>query len=763
MDSTRVDWLRRHVTLFVRLMRRPAVGRTLAVGLAVVAIVSGFLTYAVMTGRVPVIRATTPNVLGLLLFDLIVLLLLGAVIAYRVVLLIANQRRQLAGSRLHVRLVMLFSVVAVVPTIVIASFSVLFFHFGLQGWFSDRVRTALGESIAVAEAYLSEHRQTIIGDVLAMANDFNREGPLLLANLPRMQRFLEGQARVRGLTEAVVFDRDGRVLARAGLTFGLEFEPVPDWALDEARRGGVPILTSDDDDRLRALVKLEVFDDLFLYVGRFVERRVLNHLEQVRAAVSAYETLEGRRSQIEINFALLYAMVALLFLLAAVWFGFNFASQLAKPIGRLVGAAERIRSGDMGVRVPTPGTGDELDVLSRAFNRMTGQLEAQRDELVEANRQLDERRRFTEAVLAGVASGVIGLDAEGCLNLPNRTGSELLGIDLHAHVGQPLREIVPQMADALDESRRRPARLVESQVTITVQGRARTLLVRVTAEVAGGDLGGFVVTFTDITALLAAQRKAAWADIARRIAHEIKNPLTPIQLAAERLRRRYLPQITNDPETFQQCTDTIVRQVDDLRQMVDEFSSFARLPTPVMAPEDLADICRKAVFLQRQAHSEVAFAIDLPQHAVTVSCDRRQINQVLTNLLQNAADAIEAAKAAGSIDGDGWIGLQVRNDDGRAMVVVEDNGVGLPAALKDRLTEPYVTTRSKGTGLGLAIAKKIMEEHGGELVLEDREERGARVVIALPLLEEIAVGAPSVSDGEAPVEGTQSGKKAYGA
>jgi two-component system nitrogen regulation sensor histidine kinase NtrY len=413
--------------------------------------------------------------------------------------------------------------------------------------------------------------------------------------------------------------------------------------------------------------------------------------------------------------------------------------------------------------VPTPGTGDELDVLSRAFNRMTGQLEAQRDELIEANRQLDERRRFTEAVLAGVASGVIGLDAEGCLNLPNRTGSELLGIDLDAFVGQPLREIVPQMADALDESRRRPARLVESQVTITVQGRARTLLVRVTAEVAGGDLGGFVVTFTDITALLAAQRKAAWADIARRIAHEIKNPLTPIQLAAERLRRRYLPQITNDPETFQQCTDTIVRQVDDLRQMVDEFSSFARLPTPVMAPEDLADICRKAVFLQRQAHSDIDFGVVLPEHGVLASCDRRQINQVLTNLLQNAADAIEAARAAGSIEGRGWIGLRMQEEDGRAMILVEDNGVGLPTALKDRLTEPYVTTRSKGTGLGLAIAKKIMEEHGGELVLEDREERGARAVIALPLLEEIAVGAPSASDGEPPTEGRQSGKKAYGA
>lgn len=743
--------------------RHRSLGRVLAVGLALLAMVSGVLTYAVMAGRVPLIQPSTPNVLALLLLDLIVLLLLGTVIAYRVVLLWVSQRRQMAGSRLHVRLVLLFSVVAVVPTIVVAAFSVLFFHFGLQGWFSERVRTALSESIAVAEAYLSEHKQTVAGDVLAMANDLNREGPLLFANPLRLQRFVEAQARVRGLTEAVVFDRDGRLLARSGLTFGLEFEPVPDWALEEARRGGVSILTSDDDDRIRALVRLDQFDELYLYVGRFVERRVLNHMERVHSAVSAYESLEGRRSQIEINFAMLYATVALLFLLAAVWVGFNFASGLARPIGQLAEAAERIRAGDLRTRVAEREEADELASLSNAFNRMANQLEAQRQDLIEANRQLDDRRRFTEAVLAGVASGVIGLDSDGRINLPNRMASELVGSDLEAVLGEPLEAVVPEMGEALEESRRRPSRLIEKQVDVERNGRSRTLLVRVTAELVDEAIGGFVVTFTDITTLLAAQRKAAWSDIARRIAHEIKNPLTPIQLSAERLRRKYLPQITNDPETFQTCTDTIVRQVDDLRRMVDEFSSFARLPAPVMRPENLIEICKQAVFLQRNAQPGIDYTIDLPKHPVVVNCDRQQVGQVLTNLLQNAADAIEAAAAREPEGYRGAIAFTVTPGEGRVMVSIEDNGVGLPQALRDRLTEPYVTTRAKGTGLGLAIAKKIMEDHGGELTLEDRPGAGARAVILFPAPE----AAGSVRDAGATempaIAGSAGGKRAHGA
>jgi len=722
------------------------IGQKVAIGLAVIAILSGILTYAVMTGGVPFIRPDSRNVLTLLLVDLICLLSLGAIIARSIVVLWAGRRRQQAGSRLHVRLVVLFSVIAVVPAIVVASFSVLFFHFGLQSWFSDRVRTALDESVAVAEAYLTEHKQVIVGDVLAMANDLNREGPVLFANPMRLQQFVDTQARIRALTEAVVFDSDGRVLARSGLTFGLSFEPVPEWAIEEALRGGVPTLTSDDDDRIRALVRLQSFDGGFLYVGRYVERRVLNHLERVREAVSAYESAEGQRVRIEITFAILFATVALLFLLAAVWVGFQFASSLARPVTRLVEAAERVRAGDLTVRVRAADSSNELDTLSRAFNRMTSQLEAQRHELVEANRQLDERRRFTEAVLSGVASGVIGLDAEGHINLPNRVASELLLLDLQNHVGKKLADVVPEMAPALEDAQRRPWRAVEHQVDLAPDGRIRTLLVRVTAEGENNVVSGHVVTFTDITELLSAQRKAAWSDIARRIAHEIKNPLTPIQLSAERLRRKYLKEIESDPDTFRECTDTIVRQVDDLRRMVDEFSSFARMPVPIMKPTDLFELARQSVFLQRQAQPEIAFELKEPRGRTSVMCDRRQIGQVLTNLLQNASDAIVARLEAEPDGPRGWVGVMIEETDGSVELAVEDNGVGLPHALLDKLTEPYVTTRTKGTGLGLAIVKKIMEDHGGEIAFSDRGDGGARVRVSFPPPESVAFDSSGVNE-----------------
>jgi two-component system, NtrC family, nitrogen regulation sensor histidine kinase NtrY len=702
--------------------------------LAAVATVSALATYLVMTDSALVIQRNPTNVLILLYVDLVVLLAFAALIARRVVELWVDRRRRLAGSRLHVRLVFLFSVVAVVPTILVAVFSVLFFHFGLQGWFSQRVSTALTESMAVARAYMREHQQVIAGDTLAMANDINRSGPALLANSQRLQRVIETQAVFRALPEAVVFDSTGTIVARSGLTFRLEFETLPDWALEEARRGGVAVLVNETDDRIRALVRLDEMGDIFLYVGRYVERRVLNHLDRVRDAVSDYERLEGQRGEIEVTFGLIYAMISLLFLLVAVWVGVALAQRLARPVSELVEAAERVRAGDLTVRVSDAADDDELGTLSRAFNRMTNQLASQRTELVDANRQLDERRRFTEAVLSGVAAGVIGVDAEGRVNLPNRTASDLLGLELERCIGQSLGDVVPELADSIQRALSRPGELVESQVPILIAGAARTLLVRAAGEAKDGG-GGAVVTFTDITLLLSAQRKAAWGDVARRIAHEIKNPLTPIQLSAERLKRRYLGEIQSDRDIFAQCTDTIVRQVDDLRRMVDEFSDFARMPAPTMRPADLAKLMEQAVVLQRHAHPHVDYRLDLPSGPVPLVCDARQVGQALTNLLSNAWEAIEARQLR---DGPGEtasarIRLALVREERSVKIVIDDTGVGLPQQNRERLTEPYVTTRTKGTGLGLAIVAKIMEDHGGRLLLEDGELGGARVSLVFPL------------------------------
>jgi two-component system, NtrC family, nitrogen regulation sensor histidine kinase NtrY len=705
---------------------RIGLGRKIAIALAIPALASGVATYLALTGAPPF--GPHPNaVLSLLNLDLVLLLALGAVVAKRLIEVWAERRRGLAGSRLQIRLVVLFSLIAVTPTIIVAVFSYLFFSFGIESWFSDKVRTAISESLAVAEAYLHEHQQAIRADVLAMANDLNRDAVKLALNPQHLEQVVSAQAALRGLTEAVVFDRAGHMLARSSLSFTLGFEPVPDDAMHLADAGDVAIMTNDSDDRVRALVRLNQFGDVYLFVGRFIEPRVLNHMEETQRAAAQYEQLEGQRSGFQITFALIFMMVAMLFLVAAVAIGIHFATQLAIPVSRLITAAEQVRGGDLAARVPEGDKDDELASLSRAFNRMTYQIESQQRELREANRQLDERRRFTETVLTGVSAGVIGLDRLGRVNLPNRSASSLLGVDLEQAIGQDLAEVAPDMAGLLHEVERRPDRLAQSQVQLVTGNSTRTLLVRIAAEHNGRNISGFVVTFDDITELLSAQRKAAWADIARRIAHEIKNPLTPIQLAAERLRRRYLKEIKQDPETFTICTDTIIRHVGDIGRMIDEFSSFARMPAPVLKPANLIEIVHQAVFLQRTAHPEIAFETIFPEHPVMVRCDARLVGQALINIVKNAIEAIQVRIAEHGASPNGRIRVVVSEEAGQAAVIIEDNGKGLPQQGRERLTEPYVTTRAKGTGLGLAIVKKIMEDHQGELVLEDAEPEGARV------------------------------------
>jgi two-component system, NtrC family, nitrogen regulation sensor histidine kinase NtrY len=710
---------------------RVRLGRKLAVALACAAVLSAAATWAALRGLPPF--DTRPHLDALLLLlNLVLVLPLFAIVAWRLVQVWVERRRGLAGSQLHVRFVLVFSLLAVIPTIIVAIFSYSLFSFGVQAWFSERVRTALSESRAVAEAYLHEHQQAIRADVISMASDLSRDAPSLMINPVRLNQIVEAQSALRSLNEALVFDGAGHVLARSGFAFSLQLTRVPDWALQQARAGDVAILTSDNDDRVRALVRLDGFGDAFLYVGRFVDPLVISRIEQTQRAVRQYEELEGERSDYQIALSMLFFGVGVLLLTGAVWVGLSFATRMARPISWLAAAAERVRSGDLSARVPVGSGKDEFSSLSRAFNRMTHQIQTQQSELIEANRQLDHRRRFSEAVLAGVSAGVIGLDHEGRINFPNRSAAQLLGTDLEQFLGEPLAEIVPEMAPLLAEAARRPDRLAQSQLQLSRDGRGLMLLVRIAAERTDSEARGYVVTFDDVTELLSAQRKAAWADVARRIAHEIKNPLTPIQLSAERLKRKYLKEITNDPETFTICTDTIIRHVGDIGRMVDEFSSFARMPAPVFRDVDLGELLRQTVFLQRTATPEIRIELAVPPQKLRLACDSRQVSQALVNLLKNAAESIHAR------DGDlpaGQIVVRAQLDGRDVVIVIEDNGRGLPQDGRERLTEPYVTTRAKGTGLGLAIVKKIMEDHNGELRLEDREGGGARVSLTFRELE----------------------------
>jgi two-component system nitrogen regulation sensor histidine kinase NtrY len=742
----------RELTLWaarVRLVRKAAVI------LAAAAVASAVGTYAALRG-LPPFGEHRPDMDQLfLLLDLVLVLPLCAIVIWRVVQVWTERRRGAAGSRLHVRLVVLFSLVAVIPTIVVAVFSYLLFNFGVQAWFSQPVRAVVSDSLAVAEAYLHEHQQNIRADVASMASDLNRDAAFLSVNPTRLNQVVAAQAALRSLSEAVVFDADGQILAKSGFTLSLSLEPkpVPPLAIQQADSGDVAVMISDNDDRVRALVRLSSFGAVYLYVGRFVDPAVLAHLERTRFAVAGYEQMEGERSSYQVFFSQIFLAVGVLLLTVAVLAGLRFATKLVRPISSLIVAAEQVRGGDLAARVREAEGDAELGALSRAFNRMTLQLQAQQSELIEANRQLDERRRFTETVLAGVSAGVIGLDQHGRINLPNRSASLLLATDLDQALGQDLAEAVPEMTALFEEATRRPERLAQSQVQVVRRARAHTLLVRIAAERAEGEVKGYIVTFDDITELLSAQRKAAWADVARRIAHEIKNPLTPIQLSAERLKRKYGKEITSDPETFTICTDTIIRHVGDIGRMVDEFSSFARLPSPIIKDEDLVEIVRQAVFLQRTSTPEIRFRLDIPG-ATRLPCDARQVSQALVNLLKNAAESIQARDGAGP---PGEIAVRLNDADGQVALIVEDNGRGLPTEGRERLAEPYVTTRAKGTGLGLAIVKKIMEDHGGELVLDDRDGGGARVMLifhraetrdAAPLAE-----APPVTAARAVVHG----------
>ena len=707
---------------------RVGLGRKLAVALALASVACGIGTYAAFTGWPP-FHDKPGAVLLFLNLDLVLLLGLAVVIARRLVEVWMERRRGHAGSRLHVRLVAYFGLIAVLPTITLALASYFFFSFGVQSWFSQRVGTALSESLAVAEAYLHEHQDTLRGDIVRMAWDLNRQAPILVADPENLQRALDLETGLRSIDGAVILDARGRALARSGIAYTLVIDIPPEWAFKQANEGDVALLTSGNEDRVRALMRLDRLGDVYLYVGRSADAVVLNRVEQTQRAVSEYQELEGRRSDYQITFALVFLVLALLIVLAAIGAGLTFATRLARPISALASAAERVGGGDLTARVSEGGDDEEFSNLSRAFNRMTKRIETQQRELIEANRQVDERRRFTEAVLSGVSAGVIGLDRDGRINLPNRSASFLLGVDLDRHLGEDLALVVPQMAALLEEAARRTDRLAQAQIEIPRDGRSDTLHVRIGAEHLGGETQGYVVTFDDVTELLSAQRKAAWADVARRIAHEIKNPLTPIQLSAERLKRKYLREIKNDPDTFSICTDTIIRHVGDIGRMVDEFSSFARMPAAIIKPEDLLEITRQAVFLQRTGASDIQFETELPSHPVQIACDARQVSQALVNILKNAVESIQGR------EGDkppGKIKVRLAETPGHAAVSVEDNGRGLPSEGRDRLTEPYVTTRTKGTGLGLAIVKKVMEEHRGELVLEDREGGGARVKLIFP-------------------------------
>ena len=713
----------------LRALSRPSL---IALWVALAAVASGVVTYLTLSGLVPY-NPTPTMLIGLMLVNLTLVLALAALIAWRLTRLWMQRRKGAAGAKLHLRLVAMFCAIAVTPTILVAIFAAGSLNLGVEAWFSERVRTALANSVSVARAYVDEHKQVIRGDVLAMAFDLNRAAPVLQDDRKRFSDYLVSQAAIRALPAVFVIDSTGQVLASAKLPTAPTPDPVTPQEIQQAKQGQAVVLTGSNENTVSALVKLDAFVDAYLLVTRGVDPKVLERQQSTLDAVSEYQRLDQNRSDFQLTFAAFYAVVSLLILLAAVWLALWAANRIVTPIGRLAGAAERVSQGDLSVRVAESPDDDEISALSHTFNRMTGEIEAQRNELVDANQQLDSRRRFTEAVLAGVSAGVVGVDADGNVTLINRAAMRHLNATPEEVEGRHYSEIMPEMAALIRRAMTENSGRAGGEIDMRRGGAQRHLNVQVSKE-AGEPSHGFVVTFDDITDLVSAQRTAAWADVARRIAHEIKNPLTPIQLSAERLKRKYSREIVTDPEVFSQCTDTIIRQVGDIGRMVDEFSSFARMPAPVIRTEQAQELVRHSVFLQRVANSQIAFEIKAPREPVMFECDGRLVSQALTNVIKNAGEAI-SARISGGDDAPGRITIALDIEGDKLSISVRDNGIGLPVEQRHRLTEPYVTTRAKGTGLGLAIVRKILEDHGGEITLEDApgDEPGAVVRMVFPL------------------------------
>ena len=596
---------------------------------------------------------------------------------------------------------------------------------GLDRMFSTRTRAAIENSLIVAEAYLRDHAQIVRSDIMVMAFDLARSEPIFDKEPEKLKQFLTFQAAVRGLAAVIVIDQNRNVVARADVKINASFALPPSDALANISDKEPQLVLLPDTSYVAAVIKLQNFDDRFLYVTRLLDPRVVPQLRETRASVSEYTAIEARRLGVQVAFGLMYTVIALIVLLSAVWIGFNFANKLVAPIRRLIGAANAISEGNLFVRVPIRQSEGDLAHLGETFNRMTQELRTQRDDLVRARDVIDRRRRFTEAVLAGASAGVIGVDNFGNIRILNRSAEKLIGHTEAEAMGRSLNEIFPELAGVMLAAK--AGARTQDHVTISRSGSERNLSVRVTSEQSGESDHGYVITLDDITELVAAQRTSAWADIARRIAHEIKNPLTPIQLSAERLRRKYGKVIVEDREIFEQCTDTIVRQVDDIRRMVDEFSKFARMPKPVMTAEDAADTVRQAVFLMRVGNADIDIDVTIAEATLPALFDRRLISQALTNIIKNATEAIAAvpqpAKDSNEKAFKGSIHVSAAREGDNIVIDVVDNGIGLPNENRSRLVEPYVTTREKGTGLGLAIVGRIVEEHGGTIELRDAAEK----------------------------------------
>ena len=740
LPEAKPRWRRRLAVILRRGRYIPLIEGAALVALIAMATISYFI---ITEEGSPETLLTPPMVAALLVANLVPAMALMVLVARRMAMRRAAESPIGGRGRLHVRLVALFSVIASVPTLLVVIFASLLFQSGLDFWLSDRAQTVIKNAQEVATQYRKDQRdevqlevQTMGTDVVGWVNDRGIDDP-------QFGDFMVNQTAQRGLLETAVLTitRTGEIQMQGGVNlYDRPLEDRFDAATLTKLKAGQAIAKEEGGDRVEAVVRLDPQALVFVYGARQVNARLLKLAEEAQSAASDYQKTLTRARTLQFRFNAVMLLVSLLIVGLSIWIALKLADRLVRPVGELVDAARRITAGDLTTRVTTGElssrvTGmrvqDEIGILGRAFNRMTKRLEEQTGDLVSANSQLESRRTFIEAVLSGVTAGIISVDQERNVRLINSSAEMLLKTERGQAVGQKLAELAPELDAHLDGDQR------EDIIQFASGGEPRTLAVkRVRVE------GGHVLTFDDITEQLLDQRRAAWSDVARRIAHEIRNPLTPIQLAAERLQRRYGKEITSDAGTFEKLTGTIVRQVGDLRRMVDEFSSFARMPKPVFREEKIADVVGESLFLHQVAHPDISFKLEAPEPSPLLVCDRRQMGQALTNVIKNAVEAIQQKREDGRRGGDDRVAVTIRDTENRVIIEVADTGIGLPNE-RGRLTEPYMTTRVKGTGLGLAIVKKIVEEHFGNIEFDDCAGGGSlvRLVFDAEALARLAAAA----------------------
>ena len=712
-----------------------AIVRSLGIVIILAATVFASGTFLVMTGATDI--EPTPEVWTILwVVNGVLILMVVALVLTEVILLFRARRRKMAGARLQTRMVGMFAIVAAVPAIIVAIVAFIALDQGLDQWFSERTRSIVESSRQVAASYLNEHAQVLRDDVIWVAEELESAHDLYVADIDRFQKVVTSLAITRSLPFTSLIRGDTSLIMRAEINLPASAPSMPQSIMPDVREVIPTLIAPGSTNFVGSVVKLRGYDDTYLFVARPVDPEVLEYMRLADQAITEYRQYASNRWVFQVTFGLMYIGVAFVMLLAALWIGIALANRFVAPIRNLMIASNRMSKGDLQVDVPiTEKTGDLHD-LSMQFNRMTGQLRQQRRALVQANETNEKRRQFTEAVLEGVSAGIVGLDAYGQVTLVNSPACAMLGVNEVDLLREDVAAAVPELAPILERARQGRRGQIQDQIALGSPSEPRIYQVRLTREGSMTESKGYVLTLDDMSELITAQRNSAWADVARRIAHEIKNPLTPIQLSAERLRRRYADRVADDSEIFDKCINTIVRQVGDIGKMVDEFSSFARMPAASSDRADLSDTIRQAVFLESVRQPEIELRVDLPDEPIYAWFDHRLVSQALTNIIKNSVEALENTGLS-NIDSPRIVaGARLEGDMVR--VEISDNGMGWPNENRHKLLEPYVTTRDKGTGLGLAIVAKIVEQHGGTIELRDSLEDengrvGACLSFTLPL------------------------------